>query len=173
MQDSISLDAFNQLGDAEACAILRNCCSAEAWVARMNRSRPYADHASLTARASEHWADLSEDDYLEAFAGHPKIGDVNSLREKYASSKAMAGGEQSGVNEASDAVLHRLADGNTAYEARFGFIFIVFATGKSAAEMLSLLEARLPNSRDEEMHNARVEQGKITALRLDKLIREA
>jgi len=86
--------------------------------------------------------------------------------------KALAAGEQSSVSQASEETLQALARDNVAYLQKFGFIFIVFATGKSAAEMLALLQARLPNSRKQELRNAAQEQHKITALRLHKLLQE-
>ncbi|MEM7293517.1 MAG: 2-oxo-4-hydroxy-4-carboxy-5-ureidoimidazoline decarboxylase [Pseudomonadota bacterium] len=166
----MSLKTFNQLAPDLASRALRNCCTSEAWIDRMRDERPFENAEVLLKSADAHWAGLTESDYLQAFEGHPKIGDVNSLREKYAATKALAGDEQSGVESASDNVLIALRDGNTAYEDKFGFIFIVCATGKSAAEMLALLEARLPNNREDELRNASAEQAKITALRLRKLI---
>ena len=110
------------------------------------------------------------DDYLEAFEGHPRIGDVESLAKKYANTKGWAGGEQKGLESADREVLQRLAKGNADYEAKFGHIFIVCATGKSAAEMLALLEARMPNDPKTEVMVAAEEQNKITRLRLKKLL---
>ncbi len=107
---------------------------------------------------------------MQAFEGHPKIGDVNSLREKYADTRAMASGEQGGVAGASERVVQELSEGNRQYEEQNGFIFIVCATGKSAGEMLSLLQSRLPNPRGEEIKNACLEQEKITALRIQKML---
>jgi OHCU decarboxylase len=112
---------------------------------------------------------LTEADWLEAFAAHPLIGDVDSLRAKYAATKTLAAGEQSGVASAGEATLAALAEVNRAYRDKFGFIFIVFATGKSAAEMLAILKSRIDNSREQEIRNAAVEQMKITRLRLQKL----
>ncbi|MEQ8802229.1 MAG: 2-oxo-4-hydroxy-4-carboxy-5-ureidoimidazoline decarboxylase, partial [Haliea sp.] len=113
---------------------------------------------------------LGEADLLEAFEGHPKIGDVNSLKAKYSSTKALAAGEQSSVDEAGDAIIEALARGNSEYEEKFGFIFIVCATGKSAREMSGLLQARLPNDRATELANAAGEQRKIFQIRLSKLL---
>ena len=105
-----------------------------------------------------------------AFEAHPKIGDIKSLKAKYASTEALASGEQAGARVAPEAVLQRLKDGNDAYLHKFGFIFIVCATGKSAEQMLELLEQRLPNSREQELRIAAEEQAKITHIRLDKLL---
>jgi 2-oxo-4-hydroxy-4-carboxy-5-ureidoimidazoline decarboxylase len=106
---------------------------------------------------------------LEAFTHHPKIGDAKSLAEKFATTKEWASNEQSGVNEASILTLNKLAEGNKAYEEKFGYIFIVCATGKSASEMLSLLESRITNTPEVEIEIAMREQNKITHLRIDKL----
>jgi len=166
----MSLSQLNAMTAQEASHTLMQCCTSSTWVARMVDNRPFADADELKRRADENWLDLEEADYLEAFEGHPKIGDVSSLRKKYANTKALAAGEQSGVYDAEGATIQALAGGNTAYENKFGFIFIVCATGKSAAEMLALLQARLPNDRDTELKNAAEEQRKIFHIRLEKLL---
>jgi OHCU decarboxylase len=97
------------------------------------------------------------------------IGDVESLKKKYAATKAIAAGEQAGVAAASEATLAELARLNQEFYEKFGFIFIVFATSKSANEMLALLKARIDNTREEELRNAAAEQLKITRLRLRNL----
>ena len=130
----------------------------------------FSSDDELMKRAENVWADLAEADYLEAFLAHPRIGDVDSLRQKYANTKAIAGGEQAGVDSADESTLQRLSAANDEYFDKFGFIFIVCATGKSAKQMLEILEARLPNDRDEEVANAAAEQLKITKIRLEKLV---
>jgi 2-oxo-4-hydroxy-4-carboxy-5-ureidoimidazoline decarboxylase len=149
---------------------LTRCCGSSRWVDGMMVARPFADGPALLAAADEAWAATGEADWLEAFTHHPKIGDRDSLRQKFASTATWAAHEQSGTSAAAENVLTALADGNVAYEQKFGFIFIVCATGKSAAEMLALLEARLPNDRPTELRNAAAEQHKITRLRLEKWI---
>lgn len=114
-----------------------------------------------------------ESDLLEALDGHPQIGNVATLKEKYRNTQDSAAHEQSGANEADDEVLEALAKSNQEYLDKFGFIFIVFATGKSAQQMLDLLLARLPNDRGTELVNAATEQNKITRLRLNKLFEQA
>jgi 2-oxo-4-hydroxy-4-carboxy-5-ureidoimidazoline decarboxylase len=136
----------------------------------MMARRPFADAAALRAAADEVWSALSHGDWLEAFSHHPRIGDVEGLRARFASTRTWAEGEQAGARAASDEVLRALAEGNRAYEARFGHIFIVCATGKSAEEMLALLRARLPNDPVAEARVAAGEQAKITRLRLEKLL---
>jgi len=120
--------------------------------------------------ADEIWWALEPDEWREAFTHHPKIGDMASLRTKFASTKAWAAAEQASVREASEAILTRLAQGNAAYEQKFGYIFIVCATGKSAPEMLALLEQRLPHPPTLELKIAAEEQRKITQIRLGKLL---
>lgn len=166
----MTLDQLNQQTAADATHTFMQCCTAETWVAKMVAGRPYADEQALRDYADNAWQGLTEQDYLQAFDGHPKIGDVNSLRAKYANTKELASGEQSSVNEASEQVLTELAQGNDDYQEKFGFIFIVCATGKSAKEMSDLLQARLPNDRQTELVNAAEEQRKIFHIRLDKCL---
>lgn len=154
---------------------LLTCCHATNWAMAVNRAAPYADGDDLWDAAEVVWSNATEADRLEAFGAHPKIGgDVEALRRKFAAtnqakSADWSSKEQAGVANAGQEVLERLSALNLEYEAKFGFIFIVCATGKSADEMLSLLEARLPNTRAEELDNAAREQLKITRIRLEKL----
>ncbi len=164
----MDIHSLNHLSETDAFNFFMQTCTAENWVNKMVSSRPYSNFDSLVSTADTYWQECAESDYLAAFDGHPKIGDVNSLRAKYANTKALASGEQSAVSQASEDVLTRLSEGNEAYLTKFGFIFIVCATGKSAAQMLSLLEARLPNTREVELENAASEQQKIFHLRLEK-----
>ena len=166
----MTIETLNALRPEEAEARFRDCCAATPWVQGMLDARPYASPKALLARSHELWRELAEQDWLDAFEAHPKIGDVNSLRAKYASTKSMASGEQAGASTASEDALQRLKAGNDAYLAKFGFIFIICASGKSASEMLELLEARLFNSHSEELENAAKEQAKISELRLEKLL---
>ena len=136
----------------------------------MIAARPFGSRDRLFASAEAAWRDLASEDWREAFAAHPKIGDPASLRARFAETRQWAEGEQAGALEASEATLSALAQDNQAYEARFGHIFIVCATGKTAEEMLSLLRARLHNDPDTELRVAAGEQAKITRLRLLKLL---
>lgn len=149
---------------------LEHCCASQRWVALMLAQGPFDDEQSALAAAQKAEQQLNEDDWLEAFAGHPQIGDLASLQEKYAATRDLAGQEQAGVNSADQAILETLARANAAYQEKFGFIFIVCATGKTAAQMLDLLEQRLPNSREEEIRNAAREQALITRIRLKQLL---
>ena len=136
----------------------------------MLAARPFASAEALHAASDRVDASLERADWLEAFTHHPKIGDISSLRAKFANTKGWASGEQSGTASASEETLVGLADGNRDYEDRYGYIFIVCATGKSADEMLGLLRARLGNDPAQELRIAAAEQAKITRIRLEKLL---
>ncbi|MGI4739410.1 MAG: 2-oxo-4-hydroxy-4-carboxy-5-ureidoimidazoline decarboxylase [Janthinobacterium lividum] len=166
----MTLADLNALPPPARAKTLATCCGAAAWVATLNEQFPFASAAALYEAAERVWDNLTEADWREAFTHHPKIGDVQALKEKFASTATWAAGEQGAVRQASQATLEALAAGNDAYEQKFGYIFIVCATGKSAAEMLALLQARLPNEPAQEIHIARREQAKITRLRLEKLL---
>jgi len=159
---------INMMNEVDASHAFMQCCTSSAWVAKMVASRPYTDLDSLFDAANQHWVGLAETDYLEAFDGHPKIGDVSSLMKKYANTKTLAAGEQSGMDVADEATIVALSRGNDDYQAKFGFIFIVCATGKSAAQMNALLQGRIGNERNTELSNAAEEQRKIFHIRLNK-----
>ena len=131
---------------------------------------PFPDEESLFIESEKIWFACNENDWKEAFTHHPKIGDIDSLKKKFGSTAQWASGEQSGVNVAAHDILEALAAGNEMYEKKFGYIFIVCATGKSAEEMLGILQARLRNSPETEIEVAADEQNKITKLRLEKLV---
>jgi 2-oxo-4-hydroxy-4-carboxy-5-ureidoimidazoline decarboxylase len=157
--------------EAEARIALARCCGATRWIAGMIAMRPFGDDTTLFAAADRVWSGLGPDDVREALTHHPRIGaDLGELRRRYADTAGWASGEQAGVRAADEATLVALRDGNVEYEARFGYIFVVCATGKSASEMLALLRARLGNDPDAELAIAAAEQAKITRLRLEKLI---
>ena len=166
----MNLTQLNTLNVEEAKHGFMQCCTSSAWVNAMVQARPFADIKALSHKADLVWEKLTEADYLEAFEGHPQIGNVDTLRAKYANTKALASGEQSSVNDAPEQVIAALAKGNADYLDKFGFIFIVCATGKSAEQMLALLQARLPNDKTTELLNAAEEQRKIFHLRLEKLL---
>ncbi len=168
---SLTLQPFNELNQGDATSQLLTCCTSTSWAHKLADARPFADIDALLTSSDEAWQQVqtNEADLLEAFDGHPQIGNVDSLKEKYRNTQDSAAHEQSGANDADDQVLEDLAQGNQDYLDKFGFIFIVFATGKSAQQMLDLLLARLPNDRATELANAATEQNKITRLRLNKL----
>ena len=146
--------------------MLRRACGSSAWVERMLQRRPLGSSANLEAAAREEWFALTEDDWLEAFAQHPRIGDRASLDARLPVTHDLSSREQASVATATGDVLDALARDNAIYYDRFGFTFIVCATGKSAEEMLQLLRDRLSNDRATELQIAAEEQAKITALRL-------
>jgi len=166
----MTLQQLNTLPRTGLAEELRKCCGAANWVNSMCEIFPVADEQTLFESAKTIWYSLSEADWREAFTHHPKIGDVNSLKEKFASTSKWAEGEQGAVKQAGQATLEALAAGNAEYEQKFGYIFIVCATGKSAEEMLELLQSRLPNSPEAEINIAMGEQDKITRIRLEKLL---
>ncbi len=172
MDKIITLEEFNAVTPAVAEEILYGCCASNRWVKAVSAGRPYTSETALFEKAVLGWMETcGETDYLEAFAGHPRIGDLKSLEKKFAATAGWAGKEQSGVHHAHAVTLEKLAKANEAYENRFGFIFIVSATGKTAEEMLAILEERLRHSRQEEIGVAAAEQFKITLIRLQKAIR--
>jgi 2-oxo-4-hydroxy-4-carboxy-5-ureidoimidazoline decarboxylase len=168
----MNIEQLNSFTVEQATHTFMQCCTSSTWVNTMVQARPFTDKRAIVNQADLAWQELTEADYLEAFEGHPKIGDVSSLRAKYANTKELAGTEQSLVKEANDDVLEVLSQGNADYETKFSFIFIVCATGKSAKEMSDLLQARLPNNKAQELANAAEEQRKIFQLRIDKALAE-
>ena len=168
----MTLDQLNQLSREDAAQQFLQCCTAERWLQAMADNRPFPSAEAMAETANDIWATMAEADFLQAFEGHPKIGDVSSLKKKYAHTKQLAAGEQASVNDADDQVIEQLAQLNQQYDQRFGFIFIVCATGKSAAEMLAILASRIDNDRETELKNAAEEQRKILQIRLTKLLSE-
>jgi 2-oxo-4-hydroxy-4-carboxy-5-ureidoimidazoline decarboxylase len=165
----MNIESLNKMTDDEAREKLIRCCGSHRWVAEMLQRRPFASVDALETAIRESEAVMLRADWLEAFAGHPRIGSIDGLREKYHATADWSEAEQSGVQQAAEGVLQLLADANCRYEERFGHIFIVCATGKSASEMLRLLSERMDNDPDTEFQIAAAEQAKITRLRLEKL----
>ncbi|HEV2802066.1 MAG TPA: 2-oxo-4-hydroxy-4-carboxy-5-ureidoimidazoline decarboxylase [Pyrinomonadaceae bacterium] len=168
-----NLERLNSLSAAEAETELLKCCGSAKWARAVTGRRPFNDAGELFRAAEEVWWNLTERDWLEAFAAHPKIGGGRSkdARTQHAEAEAWSAQEQSGTRDATRDTLDELAEGNRAYEAKFGHIYIVCATGKTAEEMLALLRARLSNTAAAELRNAATEQSKITRLRLEKLLK--
>jgi 2-oxo-4-hydroxy-4-carboxy-5-ureidoimidazoline decarboxylase len=166
----MTLHSLNILPKDELRAALFTCCGSKNWVEKMLQFFPADDMTELLYDAEDQWYECTETDWLEAFAHHPKIGDVDSLKTRFATTAGWASSEQGAVADATEQTLQALAKGNADYEEKFGFIFIVCATGKSAEEMLHLLQERLPNEKSEEIKIAMDEQNKITQIRLQKLL---
>ena len=164
------LDWLNQLPPSEAERALMQCCGSKRWAQEMAQGRPYESLETLLARANDIWWSLASEDWLEAFRSHPKIGEKKAAAPVSDRSSQWSGQEQSGMSNASGETVDTLAALNSAYEQKFGFIFIICATGKSSEEMLSALRQRLENDPAAELPIAAAEQSKITELRLKKLI---
>jgi 2-oxo-4-hydroxy-4-carboxy-5-ureidoimidazoline decarboxylase len=153
----------------DARRLLTGCCGSTRWVDLMLARRPFGNATALHAAAEDAWTSVSQDDWKEAFRHHPKIGERDLNQSKFAATRHLSEREQAGVAGASADVLEQLAEANRAYEARFGYIFIVCASGKTAAEMLALVRARLSNEPAKEIQIAAGEQAKITGMRLEGL----
>lgn len=158
----MTLTELNELPAGEAVRLLLSCCGSREWVQRMLNQRPFKDNEALYDASDRTWLALREVDWLEGFAAHPRIGERTD--------SAVSQREQAGALSAADELKRALELGNAEYERRFGFTFIVFATGKSAQEMLEILRKRIDNDRDTELRSAAAEQMKITRLRLQRLV---
>lgn len=167
---NMSLNQFNRLSETEVISLLTTCCTSQNWAQQLTSNRPFDSLSSLLSVSDSIWQTMEENDYLQAFEGHPQIGDVLTLSKKYQNTAASAASEQSAVNNADKKTIEALAAANKAYLDKFGFIFIVFASGKSAQQMLDLITERLSNTRQQELINGAIEQNKITRHRLQALI---
>ena len=166
----MTLDTLNTLPKSEALEQFAICCGASKWVEEITAFRPFQHKNELFDLTEKIWFSLNSEDWLEAFSHHPKIGDIDLLRKKFQKTKSWSEKEQLGIQEAGENILKDLAESNRLYEEKFGYIFIVCATGKSADEMLALLKVRLENDPEAELLIAAKEQNKITQLRLDNLL---
>lgn len=158
----MTLAEFNRVPRYRAEEELLKCCGSRAWARSMARRRPFANFDRLSQAAGEIWRTMDPADWLEAFRAHPRIG------EQHVSGAPAR--EQAAMNRAPAAVTNALAVANDEYFEKFGFIFIIFASGKTADEMLANLQSRLPNAPEQEIRIAAEEQNKITLLRLKKLL---
>jgi 2-oxo-4-hydroxy-4-carboxy-5-ureidoimidazoline decarboxylase len=166
----MTLQEFNNLPYDEAKQLLFNCCGASSWVDGMILSRPFIFKEALKEKADEEWSKVNHGDLMEAFSHHPRIGDIDSLKKKFASTAKWASGEQGSVTSASEEVIYELKQMNDEYFEKFGYIFIICASGKSAEEMLFELNARINNDPEKEIWIAAEEQRKIMHLRIEKLL---
>jgi 2-oxo-4-hydroxy-4-carboxy-5-ureidoimidazoline decarboxylase len=166
----MTLTELNGLPRYRAEGELIKCCGSTAWTRTMAGRRPFVSFDRLLKAASEVWWRLDQADWMEAFRAHPQIGERKGAVQTSTQFHVWSAHEQSGMDRAGVAVASALEDGNREYLAKFGYIFIVCASGKSAAEMLTILQSRLPNPPEEEIRVASAEQNKITCLRLEKLI---
>ncbi len=164
------LERLNSLPASAAESEFLKCCGAKAWALSMVEQRPFADVAELLSKADDIWQSLGSADWLEAFRSHPKIGEQKAQQAQSETAQTWSEQEQAGTLDSAAETMKSLAEGNHQYEERFGHIFIVCASGKTANEMLAILQARLPNDLDLELHVAAEEQRKITSIRLQKLV---
>jgi OHCU decarboxylase len=164
----MTLAEFNALPAEEATALLMDCCGCAGWASGVASRRPYETADALHKAADSVWWKLARKDWLEAFSHHPQIGDAPASGSE--SAQRWAAGEQAGARAASDDVKTRMARANRAYFEKFGYIYIVCATGKSAEGMLAILNQRLQNDPPSELSVAAEQQRLITRIRLDKLL---
>lgn len=165
-----ALDRLNALPSEAAERDFLTCCGSREWARKMAAGRPFATAEALLERAEAVWWALGEADWLEAFRSHPRIGEKKAAAGQTAREQTWSAGEQAGMLTAAETTQQALAAGNRAYDERFGFIYIVCATGKTADEMLAILRQRLANDPATELRAAAGEQAKITRIRLEKLL---
>ena len=166
-----ALQRINNASTSEADSMFEDCCGSGTWASMMTMMRPFTSVDEVSRIAAEVWNDqqiMQTGDWLEAFAAHPKIGETKQAQPTR--SAEWSAREQAGIDAVDESVKKDLAAANRAYQDKFGFIFIVCATGKTAEEMLELCRSRLDNDRDTEIQIAAAEQQKITEIRLRKLL---
>lgn len=168
----MELQDLNKMARSVAVEELMKCCGSLNWATRLVDERPFHDIDSLLRASDRIWLALNEADWLEAFSHHPKIGERRAAREVHADARRWSEEEQAGAKMAPEETLLELINANHEYERKFGFIFIVCATGKTTEEMLNLLKERLRNDTDKELRIACEEQRRITNLRLRKLLEQ-
>lgn len=161
---------LNVLQPAEAVSEFLKCCGSQKWAQQMSEHLPFRGERDLFETAEQVWWGLAPEDWLEAFRSHPKIGEQKPDSETSATSLSWSQREQAGVADAGADTRQLLTEMNRSYEEKFGFIYIVCATGKSSEELLRILRERLANTAETELRNAAAEQAQITKLRLNKLL---
>ncbi|HEX7939534.1 MAG TPA: 2-oxo-4-hydroxy-4-carboxy-5-ureidoimidazoline decarboxylase [Gemmatimonadaceae bacterium] len=165
----MTLAELNAMAPTDAASAFWQCCSSTQWASRMSVLRPFKNEAELYQAAESVWWELSSPDWLEAFGHHPRIGSRLSAL-GFRQSDDWAKGEQSGMKDAPSKIREELVRWNEQYERRFGFVFLICATGKAPGEMLAQMERRMNNEPAAELRVAAGEQAKITRLRLGKMI---
>jgi allantoicase len=165
-----TLQRLNHQPRQRALRALLDCCGSSKWAQAMAGNRPFASEAELFEFADKTWAALSREDWLEAFLHHPPIGEKKAKAQQSAAASRWSAKEQSSAQKASPEVLQELAAQNRVYAEKFGYVFLICASGKSSEEILHALRQRLPNEPVAELRAAAEEQRKITRLRLEKLL---
>ena len=166
----LELASLNSLSPIHAEAEFLKCCGSKNWARKLTSARPFASLDELMTKADRVWWSLDSEDWLEAFHSHPKIGEKKAAAPTAVEAQHWSEDEQSGLRNSAQQTLEALATLNRTFEEKFGFIFIVCASGKSSEEMLAILQDRLKNNAAEELRIAAAEQAKITELRLRKLL---
>jgi OHCU decarboxylase len=166
-----TLAAWNHADEKTALAAMLACCGAKRWAEEMVALRPIGTIEALSEMADRVWSTMQEQDWLQAFACHPRIGERKAPDQNGQSSE-WSKQEQGGTDAADEQMLAELAEGNRLYEEIFGFTYIVCATGKSAEELLAILKQRLDSTREDELRRAAEQQRQIIQIRLGKWLAE-
>lgn len=165
-----ALERLNSLSAEAAEVEFNKCCGSIVWSKKMAAARPFATASEMISIADDLWWALGADDWLEAFRAHPKIGERKAAAQITIEAQKWSQQEQPSIGNARQETTQALAELNQTYEDRFGYIYIVCATGKSSEELLAILKDRLNNDPEAELRTAAAEQAKITQLRLKKLL---
>jgi len=165
------LEELNKTDTVNAQATLKLCCGSSQWSKLLAEQRPFSSSRDLLAKAEIVWHELSKEDWLEAFSHHPKIGETKANLKNF-DAPDWSQKEQAGVNNASELTQRKLEHLNDDYFKKFGHVFLICATGRSADQMLAALELRLANDSETEITIAVKEQSKITRIRLEKLLND-
>ena len=164
----MELTRWNRLAMGEAEETLLSCCGSRVWAAAVAGRRPFGSVGELLVEAEMTWFALPEAEWMAAFACHPRIGESKAGQQTSAQYVEWSRQEQGSARASLDAVTEELAAGNRAYEARFGFVYLVFASGRTAAELLEILHERLMHDRATEVLEAARQQWRITKMRMGK-----
>jgi len=166
----VTISQFSALNADDATKQMLRCCGSSKWAAAMVAGRPYQSLDDVQAAAEQAFAALKHADWLEAFSHHPRIGEASLARAEASGSATWAGREQSGMAAATEAQRDEFRRLNAEYENRFEHVFLIFASGKSAAEMLAEIRRRLTLPDAQAFRESTLEQAKITQLRLSRLL---
>jgi len=162
------LNVFNTQPAADAEERLLSCCGSKGWARALVANRPYASADDLIQAGEVLWFSLTEADWLEAFACHPRIGEKKAPTTQFL---AMSESEQAAATLSLDKIAVAMTRGNRAYDEKFGFRYIVFASGRTGPELLAILEERLLRTREEELQEAARQQQQITSLRMTRWLK--
>jgi len=164
------LERFNRLSKQKAAKALLDCCASDKWAQQVRQRRPFSDRASFFVAADKIWSELPQEDWLQAFRHHPAIGAKKAKSKQSATASRWSAKEQSTAQSAPPGVLEALAEENKAYAKKYGYVFLICATGKTSEDILKALRQRMSNEPEVELRIAAEEQRKITRLRLEKLL---